>query len=80
MQLCARRRSRCLIRTAKLLVVCPDAVAGSILVFAKGFDGTQVVLGNGTMRYDRTLRFGVPLMAVYAVLFVHCGAAHSQDT
>ena len=32
------------------------------------------------MRYDRTLRFGMPLMAVYAVLFVHCGAAHAQDT
>jgi len=78
-RLCARRRSRCLIRTAKLLVVCPDAVPGSILAFAKGFDGTQVVLGNGIMRYDRTLRFGVPLMAVYAVLFVYCGAAHAQD-
>lgn len=31
------------------------------------------------MRYDRTLRFGVPLMAVCAVLFVYCGAAHAQD-
>jgi hypothetical protein len=59
--------------------VCPDAVAGSILAFAKGFDGTQVVLGNGIMRYDRTLRFGVSLTAVYAVLFVYCGAAHAQD-
>jgi hypothetical protein len=76
----ARHRSRYLIRTAKLLVVCPDAVPGSILAFAKGSDGIQVVLGNSIMRYDRTLRFGVSLMAVYAVLFVYCGAAHAQDT
>ena len=32
------------------------------------------------MRCDRTLHFGVPLMAVYAVLFAYCGAAHAQDT
>jgi hypothetical protein len=75
-----RSRSRCLIRTAKLLAVCPDAVPGSILAFGKGFDGTQVVLGNGIMRYDRTLRFGLPLMAACAVLFVYCEAAHGQDT